>query len=261
MPGKPRYFPRNIGVSSPPGESVHEFVVVWRHEFGSLPKILDVFSRHKAKVLLTHSQLDRPTNTVVGTFFCDVAQADQSVEELRKEIRNLDFVQDADFASAQRSIFDKFLFPVTVWGRDRVIVMRMDPMFNIERRLTAELGSAGAAIMFGEGEGYSSETIKHYQEVLGGVSAEMLLENVEDGLRATGWGLFDFKETKEGYVVTVQDAPTLKGATEPSRFLCGVIAGILESIFSVKMKVVESTLDYEGQRVIVRLAKTADQTA
>jgi len=258
---KPRYFPRNLGVSSPQGANVHEFLVVWDHELGSLAKILQVFSTHKVKVILTHSQLDEGTGAVVGTYYCDMSKADEPVEGMKKAIRRLDFVRDVETASARQSLFDKFLFPVTVWGRERVIIMRLSPLLNIERRLHEELGSAGSAIMFNEGEGYATETIGQYRTVLGSVSTEVLMENVTDGLRATGWGLFEFKESKEGYEVTVRDAPMLASTTEPSRFLCGIIAGILETVLSVKMKVVESTVDPKSGRVFVRLSKTSDRRA
>ena len=255
---KPRYFPRNVGVSSPPGENVHEFLVVWNHELGSMAKILQTFSTHKAKVIVTHSQLDQATGTGVATCYCDMTQADQTVEGLRKAIKGLSFVQSVDAASANQSLFDKFFFPVTVWGRDRVIIMRLDPLLNIERRLAEELGSAGSAIMFREGESYATETIGQYRNVLGNVSTDVLLENVVDGLRATGWGLFEFKESKDGYEVTVRDAPMLASTTEPSRFLCGIIAGILESVLSVGMKIAESTVEPKSGRVFVRLSKTPD---
>ncbi|HUK75347.1 MAG TPA: hypothetical protein VLU99_06095 [Nitrososphaerales archaeon] len=255
---KPRYFPRNLGVSSPPGANVHEFLVVWNHELGSLAKILQVFSTHKVKVVQTHSQLDEATGTVVGTYYCDMTKADQTVEEVQKAIKELSFVRSADAASAESSLFDKFLFPVTVWGRERVIIMRLSPLLNIEKSLVEELGSAGSAIMFREGEGYATETIAQYRAVLGDVSAQVLLKNVVDGLRATGWGLFEFKESKDGYEVTVRDAPMLATTTEPSRFLCGIIAGVLESVLSVRMKIVESTVEPKSGRLFVRLSKTPD---
>ena len=253
---KPRYFPRNIGVSSPPGVNVHEFLVVWNHELGSLAKILQVFSTHKVKVILTHSQLEE--GTVVGTYFCDMTKADQTVEGVRKAIKELNFVRSVESASAAKSLFDRFLFPVTVWGRERVIIMRLNPLLNIEKRLAEELGSAGSAIMFREGEGYAAETIVQYRTALGSVSTEVLLRNVVDGLRATGWGLFEFKESQAGYEVTVRDAPMLGSTSEPSRFLCGVIAGILETALSVRMKIVESTVEPKSGRVFVRLSKTSD---
>ncbi len=253
---KPKYFPRVLAVSTPPGSSVYEFLVVWDHEFGSLSKILEAFGRHKAKVLLHHAQVDEGTNTAVGTYFCDLAKADQSAEGLRKAIKGLSFVQNVEFSAANQSLFDKFLFPVMVWGRERVIIMRMDPLLNIEKRLAQELGTAGSAIMFREGEAYATETLSQYRSVLGSAAVETLLENVKDGLRATGWGLFEFKQWKDGYEVTVQDAPMLVNASEPSRFLCGIIAGILESVLSVKMRIVESTVEPKTGRVLVRLSKS-----
>ncbi len=252
---KPRYFPRNVGVSAPPGENVHEFLVVWTHELGALEKILQVFSMHKVKVIVTNSQPDEATGTVIGTYYCEMAKGGQTVEAVRMAIKALSFVRSVDSASSEQSLFDKFFFPVTVWGRERVIIMRLDPLVNIEKSLAQELGSAGSAIMFREGESYATETIGQYRRVLGDVSTETLLENVKDGLRATGWGLFEFKESNDGYDVTVRDAPRFGGTTEPSRFLCGIIAGILESVFSVRMKIVGSTFDPKSASVFVRLTR------
>jgi len=254
---KSRYIPRNIGVAAPPGEKVYEFIVIWEHEFGSLAKILKVFAEHEAKVLLTHSQLDAHTNTVVGTFFCETAQADGPMEDLQEEIAHLRFVHHVEFTSIANTHFDKFLFPITVMGRDRVIVMRLDPLLNVEKRLTDQLGTAGSAIMFSEGESYAMETLDQYRNDLGKVSDEALLETVKDGLRATGWGLFEFKALKDGYLVTVDGPPIEEGATEPSKFLCGIIAGIYESLYSSKVRIAESRLDQEKRQVTVRLSRSA----
>jgi len=250
----------NLAVASAPGDGIYEFLVVWNHEHPSLLKILDVFARHKAKVILAHSQVDEG-DIVVGTFFCGMAQADQSADYIRKEIKALGFVRNVEVASTDHSLFDKFLFPVTVWRRHRVLVMRLDPLLNIENRLDQELGSAGSAIMFREGEAYAVETLGQYRQMLGSVSQESLLENVRDGLRATGWGIFDFKTTKDGYEVAVQDAPVIKGMPQPSRFLCGIIAGIVESIYAVRVKVDQSTVDSKSGRVFVKLSKTQGKPA
>jgi len=250
----------NLAVASAPGDGIYEFLVVWNHEHPSLPKILDVFARHKAKVILAHSQVGEG-DIVVGTFFCGLAQADRDAEHIRKEIEGLSFVQTVEVASAEHSLFDKFLFPVTVWGRHRVLVMRLDPLLNIENRLNQELGSAGSAIIFREGEDYAVETLNQYRQVLGSVSQESLLDNVKDGLRATGWGIFDFKTTKDGYEVAVQEAPLIKGMPEPSRFLCGIIAGIVESVYAVKVKVDQSRVDSKSGSVFVRLSKIQGKPA
>ena len=255
---KSKYFARNLAVSFKPSYKVYEFLVVWKHEFGSMAKILDLFSRHKVKVLLTHSQLDEDSGSVVGTYYCDLTQTDLPVENLKNEIQGLRFVLNADYVSTEQAMFDKFLFPVTIWGRNRVLIMRLDPLLNIEKRLGQELGSAGGAIMFREGEGYAAETLNQYRKVLGNIGRDALMENAVNGLRATGWGIFDFQTTKEGYEVTVQEGPMIDGATEPSRFLCGIIAGVLESIYATKVKIVDSTVDPAGGRVSVKLSRIAN---
>jgi hypothetical protein len=254
-PTKSRYFPRNIGLFSWPGETVYEFLIVWTHEFHSLGTITDVFSKHKAKILMTHSELDGDTNTVVGTCYCDLAQADQTAEGIRKEIKGLGFVRSADFVGTKESPVDKFYFPILIFGGLRVLIMRVDALANMEKRLGEELGSAGGAIIFREGESYAAETMRNFKMVMENPTSESLLQSVKDVLRATGWGLFEFKVSKDDYLVTVDCAPQLEATTEPSRFLCGIIAGIVESVFSIKVRVVESKLDPEEGSLFVRLSK------
>jgi len=261
MLAKSRYFSRNLAISYRPGYKVYEFLVVWQHEFGSLGNILGVLSKHNAKVLMTHTQLDEETDAVVGTFYCNLTRADQPVENIRRGIKELPFVRSADYVSTEKSMFDKFLFPVTIWGRNRVLIMRLSPLLNIEKRLGEELGSAGRAIMFREGESYAGETLSQYRAVLGSIPPESLLENVKDGLRATGWGIFEFRTTTSGYEVTVSEAPLLESEKEPSRFLCGIIAGILESVYSIKVKIVESRIDSKSGNVVVNLSQIADDAA
>jgi hypothetical protein len=252
---KPAYLPRNLPLSHGRGYKMYEFLVVWRHEFDSLTRILDVFAKNKAKVVLAHSQLDEYTSADVGTFHCDLAPADKSADEIKREIEGLAFVQRVDVASLEHSLFDKFLFPVLIMGR-RVLVMRLEPLLGIEKSLTQELGSAGGTIMFREGESYASETIAQYRVALGKVTDEDLMANVIDGLRATGWGVFDFRTKPAGYEVTVDGAMETE-ASLPSRFLCGIIAGILETVYGGRLKVDESTVDSRSGRVVVRLSSVS----
>jgi hypothetical protein len=256
---KAKYIPRNLAVSIWPNEKVYEFLVVWKRELRSLGAIVEVFARHDAEILMAHCQLDPGTGTLSGTYYCDLAQADRSAEELRKEIRAMSFVQRVEFASTEKSPFDKFHFPIVVFSGSRALILGMDRLLNMEKRLGEDLGSAGSAIMFREGESYAAEVMKGYKLVTDApdFSLESLLEVAKDGLRATGWGIFDFKTTKEGYEVTVQDAPQLEGSTEPSRFVCGIIAGIVESVFSAKVKVVESKVDAKAGQLFVKLLRSA----
>lgn len=261
MFAKQRYFPRNLSMSSRHGDRVYEFLVVWKYELGSMARVTETFAEHHAKVLLTHSQLDEESDEVVATFYCDLVRADAPVEAVKRDIAGLPFVRGVEYVSTESSLFDKFLFPVTIWGRNRVLVMRLSPLLNIEKRLDQELGSAGGAIMFREGEAYATETLGQYRAALGPVRPEVLLENVKDGLRATGWGLFEFRQTREGYDVGIKETVVPEGATEPSRFLCGIVAGIVESVHGVKVKVVDSRVDPKTGTASVRLSKIADFAA
>ena len=139
---------------------------------------------------MMHCQLDPGTGTFAGLTTANLAQSDRSAEELRKEIKAMSFVQRVEFASTQKSPFDKFHFPIVVFAGSRALILGMDRVLNMEKSLEQELGSAGSAIMFREGETYAAEVTNGYKLVTKGpdFTLQSLLEVVTDGLRATGWG-------------------------------------------------------------------------
>lgn len=225
-----------------------------------MARLIEIFSTHRAEILSAQTQPDE-SGAVVGTFYCDMTSADQSAEGIRKEIRKLGFVRSVDHASTERSPIDKFYFPVLIFRGHRALILRLDGVLNIEKRLLQELGSPGGAIMFREGESYAAATMHGYKLVLGSLPLDMLLEVVKDAMRVAGWGLFNFKVKDDGYEITVNDAPKLEGSTEPSRLVCGLVAGLVESLFSVTVKVAESRMDSTNSTLFLRLSKIPDDSA
>ena len=52
----------------------------------------------------------------------------------------------------------------------------------------------------------------------------------------------------------------LVGSSEPSRFLCGMVVGILETLLSVRMKITMSTAEPEIGRVKIGVSRVGQDS-
>jgi ACT domain len=238
------------------GEWVYEFVVGGRDEIGGFAKVIEIFSKHNANIRsIYEAPSDEEKHEFVSNMFCDLKRADCTVEQLLKELRNLPFVRRAYSADMRGRLFDKFLFPVFVM-KNRAILFRAQPLLNIEKRLIERFGSSGGAIMFDEGKAYAEETVRQYKVALPGVSSDVLLENIQDGLRATGWGIFDFWRIPEGFEVTVSEPPIMEDKSyKEDRFLYGAVAKMLESLYGEELALSTSSLDEKTKKLVFRLRR------
>ncbi len=60
--------------------------------------------------------------------------------------------------------------------------------------------------------------------------SEAFHENVKDGLRVTGWGIFDFNELSDGLVVVIEPPHIDDKEYDENRFFFGVVAGVTEKL-------------------------------
>lgn len=246
------YHPRLIGLA-PPLESVrsgsvYEFLAVGRDEVGTLAKLNGVLNSHHLKLTTAGGYSVPEPGTFVWSGFADYSRSEFKPEDTLREMRKLSFVTYAEAAKIDEVVFDRYLFPVTMLGKQRAIIFRAEPFTRVEQRLIAAFGSGGATIMFDEGRHYALEAFSHYVAMLPGASPEVILKNAVAGLRATGWGLFAVDVSRlllDGVAkVTVRDPPFagVPGARE-SFFTNGIACGALEGIFSAKTAVESSSYD------------------
>lgn len=242
-------------ISYPPGPNTYEFLVTWADsDFNNYPVILGTFTKHKANLLVTQSQLDDESNLKTALVYCDLGQADISAADLQKEIKKLGPVATVEWVSTQEVMFEKFYFPVVSRG-NRWLIMRIRTLVNIEKEICEQLGTAGSALMFTEGVATGYEGSSYPGGVLSKSEKGKLLRNTADGLRACGWGLFDFKQqVGDRFDVTVEHPPLAEGASEPGRFLCGLVAGVLKSATGIDFKVDKSSIDSRTGRAEIRLS-------
>jgi len=261
-PGK--YHPRLLGLA-PPLESiragkVYEFLATGRDEVGTLSKLNGVLNSHHLKLTTAGGYSVPETGSFVWSGFADYSQSEFTAEDTLREIRGLSFVTFAEASVIDEVVFDRYLFPVTMLGGQRAIIVRAEPFIRVEQRLIAAFGTGGATIMFDEGRHYALEAFAQYLMMLPGAAPEVILNNAIAGLRATGWGVFEVDVSRllvDGIArVSVRDPP-FSGvpAARESFFTSGIVCGALEGIFGAKAAVQSSTYD-EKTRTLRLVLKT-----
>jgi hypothetical protein len=253
------YFPRTLILTKPAGESIFEFIIESQPGVGAFCSLLKVFADHKIDVKSIAAGPEEKDNEdrFLTSAFCDFSHADCTVDAFKAEVAKLPFVKRIASADMKGKLFDQFIFPMRIMSDTRVIIFRVEPLLNIERNLVKRLGSAGAALMFEEGKSYSEKVVNQYKTALPSASTEDLLLNIKDGLRATGWGLFDFRRISSGFEVTVIDPPfDDKGDYNENRFYYGVVCRVLEMLHGVNLVVSESDLNFEKRKLVFRLLRS-----
>ena len=258
------YHPRLIGIGpsleSAKSGKVFEIIATGRDEAGTLSKLNGVLNAHEVKVVSAGGYNVPMPGKFIWSGFADYSESRFKVEDSVKEIKRLSFVAHVEATRITDVVFDKFLFPVTMLGDQRVIIVRTEPFARVEQRLIAAFGSGGATIMFDEGRHYAIEAFQKYVAMLPGASPDVLLKNAVAGLRATGWGIFDVdvsKLSRDGVAMVSVREPTFSGVSglKESNFTNGIACGALEAIFNTKTGVESSSYDPRSKTLKLVLKK------
>ena len=219
-------------------------------------KITGEFALHNVDILTIDGANDPTTGQFVLSLFCDLSKANCTTKSIADMIRRFPFVTKVDYVTAKGKLFDSFHFPLRIMNKHRAIIMRTDPLLEVEKHLVTVLGSAGDTVMFVEGKTYASKTWMHLKNALPNASHEELLQNVMDGLRATGWGLFEFRSEQNLFHVSIRNPPKLENLkTSQSLFVRGIAVGTVESLYGVKVAVRDASYDNQSDTVRLTLEK------
>ena len=252
-------YPRNIGISAPGGESVYELFVLGRSRVGALKDISSLIALHKIDITSNGRYQVYPSGEFVLTAFLDFKETRATPDMLVSEIRALPFIKRAEIARPHHSIFERYLFPVTIMDKHRVIVFRIEPLLQIEKRLEEFLGSAGETIMFEMGRSYGLAIVEAYRKDMPLLEGESLIRRIAAGARVTGWGLFEFASFENDKIdVTIFEPPTaVNPKVGKSWFTYGLVAGLIEGAYGLKVGVMADSYDAESRTLRLKLSRIA----
>jgi predicted amino acid-binding ACT domain protein len=250
------HYTKFLSLSKPLGEDVFEFLLVTKDEVGVTSKITGEIARHNVDILSIDGANDSEIGRFVLTIFCDLAKADCTAQGLADDMRKFAFVTKIEYVDAKGRLFDTFHFPLRIMNKYRAVLMRADPLQRVEKDLEQVLGSAGASIMFEEGKSYARGTWAQFREALPDASSQDIVQNTVDGLRATGWGIFEFHMEQDAFQVSIRNPPLSKDRkTSESMFVRGLATGVTESVYGLKLEVQSAVYDENSGTLRLTLEK------
>ena len=252
-------YPRNIGISAPSGESVYELFVLGKSRVGALKEISSSIAAYEIDITSSGRYQVYPSGEFVMTAFLDFRETRATPDLLVSEIRGLPFITRAEIVKPHQSIFERYLFPVTIMNKHRVIVFRVEPLLQIEKRLEEFLGSAGTTIMFELGKSYGMAVVEDYRKDMSTLSGDALMNRIVSGARVTGWGLFEFTALGNDRIdVSIFEPPTaVKPGVGKSMFTHGLVAGLIEGVYGLQVGIVADSYDAESRTLRLKLSRIA----
>ena len=242
-------WPLNIGSSIPGGKGCYEFAIYGDSNVEATSQVIRSFLDHKVRILRGRIDADSDNGTWFNVYSVDLQHADCSALQLEKSLRLIGGIKIVQHVPRNDSIFSFFTFPVMMNGRFRAYIMRAESLYRIEERMKELMGTGGGAIMFQEGRAFGSGVARSDSEVLDSTDLKARIKTARDGSKATGFGILDFEFSDDStFVNVVVKEPLVDSAGEcKSHFLFGIIAGVIETIHRVTLKVDRWTYDKDSK--------------
>ncbi|MGI0084731.1 MAG: hypothetical protein ACREBQ_06580 [Nitrososphaerales archaeon] len=253
----------NIGLTRPAGQGVVEFLVVGRKESYSQNKVIEFLSGHGAELVAHYGYLDAQSGDFILSCCVDVSRVDCTLDELLIRLRKMKFVTKAEKSEMKGQLFSSLLFPIQVLGLHRALLIDVDSIASVDEAMRGDEPRKISKILFDEGR---NALLKVYDELknlerLG--SGKSAADATKDYLRASGWGLINFRTEGEFAFATVIDPP-VSGAGKSSiagvSYLSGMAAGVLERMVGSKMHFRYSNYEQDRQMMTLCLGKVELQT-
>ena len=243
------YLPRFLLSTRPPGDDVYEVLVAGEDALGVLNKLTGVLSQNEINFSSSHGQVDEAGKTFVNVFFCNMAKAKLTPDELQMKLENLPFVKQVRIAPMKGLMYEEHMFPVSTMFAGRALVVGAAAFSQIEGRLVEIFGSAGEVMAYEQGRAYALATLADMEQYRMKVGAVWDLENIAAWVRAQGWASVRIREVPAGYMVNVYSVPAPMGQREMgglSWFLTGMIVGMLEYLAGQRLAAEPTLYDPES---------------
>ena len=116
--------------------------------------------------------------------------------------------------------------------------------------------------MFQEGIAYAHQTTAQQKSMFPSVDPDVLLQNNFEGLRATGWGIFEHVKSENSFEISVRQLPFHSIREEgkesfQSYLFNGIMVGMLEKLYGKAYKVSESRYDRSKDTLLLTIDETA----
>jgi predicted amino acid-binding ACT domain protein len=253
-------YPRNIALLRPAGNKVIEFMIISKNEIGVLASISGVFARQNINIEVTYGHADRQGNAYLLILYADFSNSPCTVDQIVKDLKDLPVTHMVEVDIDQKRHFDDFLYPIVSVDGERAVIMGLNALIKLEQTMFEKIGSGGHAFLYQMGKDYSIENSKILKSSNFPQDRESQLKNLADSLKAAGWGIFDMRKIWNGFDIVISQPYLLDGHTfVDTRFIYGMLAGSLQSIFEEEFFVLETRYDTRENSILLKLrTKTKD---
>jgi len=246
MPGK--YYQKDLFCSaySEEGE-LFQFAVKLKNTPGAISEMVNLLSSKGVNILHGFHVVCSGEKEAVWSFFADLKDSNERVENLIKEIEGLGSTLEVRFSRPiiDGLIIDELHFPIMVLG-ERSLVMKVETVANSFNRLYEKFGSGAGFILYEMGIAAGENKVKKMSERYN-LDKLTILRVILAERAAKGWGIPEiekFDEEKTDVIVTVQELFEClpfcgKYKEAKSHFFRGYLAGVLNQLFNKTFSVIE----------------------
>jgi predicted hydrocarbon binding protein len=233
-------------LSKKPDEEIYEICITLKDVHGAVSKTAKVLSDAYVN-LRTSILFDALEKTSAGywTSFIDLSRATKDIDQIEKDLRKLDVVQEVKIVKPEPLSYDVIHFPI-VHGESAATVMPVELFGSLFDEIERILTPSGFAAVFYNGGKKSGTFITRLLSKRYELKGESLTSAIIQATQAIGWGHIEQISIDEKRLVgkiRVQRCfeALLRGHREEKscHWTRGFVAGFLSEVFGKSVEAIE----------------------
>jgi len=245
------HFPFVLPIEEIPSEGYCECLIRGKSQRGILVRLLAIFESRGIRVLSCSYESIADSGVFGASLILQLEKnSDSETLSLVEKLMDTRTVSSVEFAPLKGKSFANFRFPIVVLSGERGVIIQPEVLVDSVQ----EAGKLSAIAVLESGRKYGHSFASHLRRKSG---KEDVVIQV---LRATGWGTGKYEENEKGEIIFVLKDPAIGVDAEledKSRFLVGLIQGMLEEILGYQMRVLNDRFDGKTNSLIVKLVKAS----
>jgi hypothetical protein len=229
-----------------------ECLIRGKAQRGVLVRLLAIFESRGIAVLNCTYESEGSQGIFRATLILQLENdSDSETLTLVEKLMETKMVSRIEFAPLKEKAFGNFRFPIILLPGKRGVVIQPTSLARGLQETShlsdSDLQQAGLA--YGRAFAGLVLTVKK-----SGRAEEIVLQV----LRATGWGTGKLEENEKGQITFILKDPAIGIESEgdgASKFLLGMIQGMLEETFSSSLHLLQDRFDGKTNSLVLRLAK------
>ncbi len=178
--------------------------------------------------------------------------SDSETLTLVEKLMDTKVVSSVEFSPLKGRKFASFRFPIVILPGERGVIVQPQLLMNGLAE-DAKQEEAITILEGGRSYGHSFAKLLHERKT-GERDTDIMIQS----LKVTGWGIGECKENEKGDITFIMKDPVFGLDSEhdsESRFLVGMIQGMIEEIFSRPMSLQGDRFDGKTNSLVIKLTK------